>query len=160
MWVAVFQFSQAGLTLSTREGYLQDTDKLKEAFLRFAVRVGKLLGGDNSTQQKMEAVYNFEKSLAEVGGVLFCAKTAISLPGNSWQLLPGARDGVNGVVYLWVWMPVCVCVCVCLCVCVCVCVCACMRAYMCVCLCVCVCVCVCVSVSVHFEWSFLTRFCN
>ena len=133
MWVAVFQFSQAGLTLSTREGYLQDADKLKKAFLRFAVRVGKLLGGDNSTQQKMEAVYNFEKSLAEVGGVLFCAKTAISLPGNSWQLLPGAGDGVNGAVYLWMWMPVRVCVCVCAHACVHTCV------YVPVCVRVCVC---------------------
>ena len=82
MWVAVFQFSQAGLTLSTREGYLQDADKLKEAFLKFAVKVGKLLGGDNSTQQKMEAVYNFEKNLAEVGGVLFCARLPFLCQGT------------------------------------------------------------------------------
>ena len=130
MWVAVFQFSQAGLTLSTREGYLQDADKLKEAFLSFAVRVGKLLGGDNSTQQKMEAVYNFEKSLAEVGGVLFCAKTAIFF----------AREQLAAPSLCQRWSEWCrVLVAVDACVCVCVC----MRAYMCVCVCVCVRVCVC-----------------
>ena len=63
---SVIQFDQNGLTLNTREEYLEDADKFKAAFLEFAVKVGKLLGGDSSTQQKMEAIYNFEKSLAEV----------------------------------------------------------------------------------------------
>lgn len=131
MWVAVFQFSQAGLTLSTREGYLQDADKLKEAFLSFAVRVGKLLGGDNSTQQKMEAVYNFEKSLAEVGGVLFCAKTAIFF----------AREQLAAPSLCQRWSEWCrVLVAVDACVC--------MRAYMCMCVYACVHTCVCVRVCV------------
>ena len=68
----MFQFSQSGLTLASREEYLQNATKFREAFLKFAVGVGKLLGGDDTTQQKMEAIYDFEKSLAEVRPVLFC----------------------------------------------------------------------------------------
>ena len=65
--VSVLQFIQAGLTLNSHEEYLQDDGNLRKAFLHFAVKVGKLLGGDNSTQQKMEAIYDFETSLAKVG---------------------------------------------------------------------------------------------
>ncbi|XP_076443378.1 endothelin-converting enzyme 2-like isoform X2 [Babylonia areolata] len=59
-------FSQSHLTLESEEEYLQTTDKFKNAFMDFAVKVGKLLGGDNSTYQKMEAIYNFEKRLAQI----------------------------------------------------------------------------------------------
>lgn len=63
----MFQFSQGGLTLSSREGYLTgDNEKLHKAFIRFSTQYGKLLGGGNDTEAKMERVYQFEKQLAEV----------------------------------------------------------------------------------------------
>jgi hypothetical protein len=66
-----FQFDQAGLTLDSYDEYnSSDAEKFHQAFLDFAVAVGKLLGGDNSTSAKMEAVYNFEKQMAGVGNRL------------------------------------------------------------------------------------------
>lgn len=60
-------FSQAGLTLDSKDEYLKDPDgKFRAGFLKFAVGVGELLGGVNAVQQKMEAVYDFEKEMAEI----------------------------------------------------------------------------------------------
>lgn len=61
-----YQFSQGGLTLDSREEYGADIEKYHHAYLEFGVSVGRLLGGDNSTHQKMEAIYQFEKRIAEV----------------------------------------------------------------------------------------------
>ncbi|XP_064595998.1 endothelin-converting enzyme 1-like isoform X2 [Liolophura sinensis] len=63
----IITFSQGGLTLSSREGYLTgDHENLHKAFLRFSTQYAKLLGGDNDTEAKMEQVYQFEKQLAEI----------------------------------------------------------------------------------------------
>ncbi|XP_070174837.1 endothelin-converting enzyme homolog isoform X2 [Littorina saxatilis] len=79
----LLSFSQGGLTLNSQEEYLQDADKFKVAFMDFAVRVGRLLGGDNSTQQKMEAIYDFEKKLAEI----FMNKEELIDPMSHYNLM-------------------------------------------------------------------------
>ncbi|KAL8586238.1 hypothetical protein ACOMHN_021503 [Nucella lapillus] len=79
-------FSQAGLTLSSEE-YLKDETKYKTAFLSFAVKVGQLLGGDNSTQQKMEAIYNLEAKMAQI----FLKKEILSDPVLTYNVMTVAE---------------------------------------------------------------------
>lgn len=56
------------------EEYLNDSEKYHEAYLDFAVKMVQLLGGDRSSASvKMEAIYQFEKNLAEVNDVTFCS---------------------------------------------------------------------------------------
>ncbi|XP_067653743.1 endothelin-converting enzyme homolog isoform X2 [Haliotis asinina] len=63
----IISFQQSGLTLGEREEYTGNhSEKYKKAFLGFSTRTGELLGGDNSTQDKMIKVYDLEKSLAEI----------------------------------------------------------------------------------------------
>ncbi|XP_046555735.1 endothelin-converting enzyme 1-like [Haliotis rubra] len=63
----IITFQQSGLTLGEREEYTGNhTEKYKTAFLGFSTRMGELLGGDNSTRDKMTKVYDLEKSLAEI----------------------------------------------------------------------------------------------
>ena len=46
--------------------------------MEFAEKVGKLLGGDDSTKQKMEAIYQFERSMAQVRYICFCENDKIT----------------------------------------------------------------------------------
>ncbi|XP_071098574.1 endothelin-converting enzyme homolog isoform X2 [Haliotis cracherodii] len=63
----IITFQQSGLTLGEREEYTgNNSQKFKKAFLGFATQMGELLGGDNSTLEKMTKVYDLEKSLAEI----------------------------------------------------------------------------------------------
>ncbi|KAJ8956318.1 hypothetical protein NQ318_015056 [Aromia moschata] len=65
----ILQIDQSGLTLPTRESYLNKTKehaKVLKAYLKYMTDVGKLLGGDNSTEAKMQAVIDFETKLANI----------------------------------------------------------------------------------------------
>ncbi|XP_044763653.1 endothelin-converting enzyme homolog isoform X2 [Coccinella septempunctata] len=65
----VLQIDQSGLTLPTRETYLNKTEhaKVLEAYLDYMTRVGVLLGGEpNSTKQQMLEVIEFETRLANI----------------------------------------------------------------------------------------------
>ncbi|KAK6182937.1 hypothetical protein SNE40_010509 [Patella caerulea] len=58
--------TQSGLTLRQREEYIKNAEKYKKGFLDFAIQYGRLLGADDSVTDKMNKVYDFEKSLAEI----------------------------------------------------------------------------------------------
>lgn len=78
----VIKFRQSGLTLTNHELYNStDADKFRKGFMDYAVSVGKLLGGDESTQRKMEAIYNLEKSLAGI----FMAKEELIDPESTYN---------------------------------------------------------------------------
>ncbi|KAL3271004.1 hypothetical protein HHI36_021505 [Cryptolaemus montrouzieri] len=65
----VLQIDQSGLTLPTRENYLNKTEhaKVLEAYLDYMTKVGVLLGGEpNSTKEQMAAVIEFETRLANI----------------------------------------------------------------------------------------------
>ncbi|XP_055956746.1 endothelin-converting enzyme 1-like isoform X2 [Patella vulgata] len=62
----IMQISQAGLTLRQREEYIKNAEKYKKGFLDFAIQYGRLLGADDSVTDKMNKLYDFEKSLAEI----------------------------------------------------------------------------------------------
>lgn len=66
----VLQIDQSGLTLPTRDNYLNKTEehvKVLDAYLEYMTKVGVLLGGDpNSTKEQMQAIIDFETKLAEI----------------------------------------------------------------------------------------------
>ncbi|EEB11803.1 endothelin-converting enzyme, putative [Pediculus humanus corporis] len=65
----VIQIDQGGLTLPTRENYLNKTanKKVLDAYLDYMTKVGVLLGGNlTSTQEQMKNVIEFETKLAEI----------------------------------------------------------------------------------------------
>ncbi|KAJ8939317.1 hypothetical protein NQ314_011175 [Rhamnusium bicolor] len=65
----VLQIDQSGLSLPTRENYLNKTEhaKVLEAYLEYMTKVGVLLGGDlNETKIQMQAVIDFETKLANI----------------------------------------------------------------------------------------------
>lgn len=66
----VIQIDQSGLTLPTRENYLNKTKehvKVLTAYLEYMTKVGILLGGDpNTTRQQMQAIIDFETKLANI----------------------------------------------------------------------------------------------
>lgn len=77
MWVSaddknssrnILQFDQSGLSLSSPKEYKRNsTEKLHKALIKFATRVGILLGGkSNVVQEKLEEIWQFEKELAEI----------------------------------------------------------------------------------------------
>lgn len=65
----VLQIDQSGLTLPTRENYLNKTEhaNVLEAYLDYATQIGVLLGGEeNATRKQMQAVIEFETRLANI----------------------------------------------------------------------------------------------
>ncbi|XP_028131382.1 endothelin-converting enzyme homolog isoform X3 [Diabrotica virgifera virgifera] len=66
----VLQIDQSGLTLPTRDNYLnmtKDHKKVLDAYLEYMTKVGVLLGGDqNSTKQQMQDIIKFETKLANI----------------------------------------------------------------------------------------------
>lgn len=65
----VIQIDQGGLTLPTREHYINKTThgKVLTAYLDYMTRVGVLLGGENAeTEKQMKDVIQFETELAQI----------------------------------------------------------------------------------------------
>jgi endothelin-converting enzyme len=65
----VLQLDQSGLILPTRDYYLNRTahEKVIDAYLTYMVKVGVLLGGNESeTRSQMEKVLEFETRIANV----------------------------------------------------------------------------------------------
>ncbi|CAH1118459.1 unnamed protein product [Phaedon cochleariae] len=66
----VLQIDQSGLTLPTRDNYLNKTKehvKVLEAYKEYMTKVGILLGGEpNSTRKHMEDIVEFETKLANI----------------------------------------------------------------------------------------------
>ncbi|XP_018323598.2 endothelin-converting enzyme homolog isoform X2 [Agrilus planipennis] len=66
----ILQIDQSGLTLPTRDHYLNKTKehlKILKACLEYMTKVGVLLGGDhNETEKSMRAVLEFETQLANI----------------------------------------------------------------------------------------------
>lgn len=65
----IIQIDQGGLTLPTRDYYLNksDSDEVLQAYLKFMTQVGVLLGGEeNATREQMKDVIEFEKRLANI----------------------------------------------------------------------------------------------
>ncbi|XP_065172885.1 endothelin-converting enzyme homolog isoform X2 [Atheta coriaria] len=65
----VLQVDQSGLTLPTREHYLNVTEhkKILDAYLEYMTKVGVLLGGEQeSTRRQMKAVIEFETKMANI----------------------------------------------------------------------------------------------
>lgn len=65
----IIQIDQSGLTLPTRDNYLNKTAhaKVLAAYLDYMTKVGVLLGGDeNETKAQMQAVVDFETRIAEI----------------------------------------------------------------------------------------------
>jgi len=66
----IIQVDQGGLTLPTRDTYLNTTanEKILHAYLDYMTEIGVLLGGAdrNSTRDQMKAVIQFETRLAEI----------------------------------------------------------------------------------------------
>ncbi|XP_056638014.1 endothelin-converting enzyme homolog isoform X2 [Diorhabda sublineata] len=66
----VLQIDQSGLTLPTRENYLNKTKehvKVLNAYLEYMTKVGILLGGNpNTTRKQMQAIIDFETKLANI----------------------------------------------------------------------------------------------
>ncbi|XP_072387563.1 endothelin-converting enzyme homolog isoform X2 [Diabrotica undecimpunctata] len=66
----VLQIDQSGLTLPTRDNYLNKTKdhiKVLDAYLEYMTKVGVLLGGEpNSTRKQMDAIIKFETKLANI----------------------------------------------------------------------------------------------
>lgn len=65
----VIQIDQSGLGLPNRDYYLNKSsdDEVLNAYLSYMTRVGVLLGGEeNSTEDQMREVIEFEKKLANV----------------------------------------------------------------------------------------------
>ncbi|CAH1399078.1 unnamed protein product [Nezara viridula] len=67
--IHIIQVDQAGLTLPTRDTYLNKTanEKILHAYLDYMTDIGVLLGGErNRTRGLMQAVIDFETRLAEI----------------------------------------------------------------------------------------------
>ena len=64
----VIQLDQGGLSLPSRDYYLNDTNAdVREAYTAFMTKVGVLLGGEeNATRSQMEAVVEFETRIANI----------------------------------------------------------------------------------------------
>ncbi|XP_021915643.1 endothelin-converting enzyme homolog isoform X4 [Zootermopsis nevadensis] len=65
----VIQIDQGGLTLPTRDNYLNKTanEKILAAYLDYMTKIGVLLGGEeNSTRAQMQGVIEFETQIAEI----------------------------------------------------------------------------------------------
>lgn len=67
--VILLQIDQGGLTLPTRDNYLNKTEneKVLVAYLEYMTKIGTLLGGEEaSTRRQMQAVVEFETRLANI----------------------------------------------------------------------------------------------
>lgn len=67
----VIQIDQGGLTLPTRDNYLNKTahEKVLTAYLDYMTKVAVLLGGnENDSKQQMKEVIEFETKIAEITG--------------------------------------------------------------------------------------------
>ena len=65
----LLQIDQGGLTLPTRDNYLNKTEneKVLAAYLDYMTKIGTLLGGgEASTRRQMQAVVEFETRLANI----------------------------------------------------------------------------------------------
>jgi endothelin-converting enzyme len=67
----VIQIDQGGLTLPTRDNYINRTEqhnKILNAYLDYMVKIGMLLGAENQndTRRQMQDVIDFETRLAEI----------------------------------------------------------------------------------------------
>ncbi|CAH1165627.1 unnamed protein product [Phyllotreta striolata] len=66
----ILQIDQSGLTLPTRDNYLNKTEehkKILDAYLDYMTKVGVLLGGElNTTKRQMRDVIEFETKLANI----------------------------------------------------------------------------------------------
>ncbi|XP_075238174.1 M13 family metallopeptidase neprilysin 3 isoform X2 [Lycorma delicatula] len=65
----IIQVDQGGLTLPTRDTYLNKTanEKVLKEYLEYMTKIGVLLGGEeNSTREQMREVIKFETHLAEI----------------------------------------------------------------------------------------------
>lgn len=65
----ILQIDQSGLTLPTRDNYLNKTEhaKVLEAYLDYMTKVGVLLGGEpNITKTQMQEIIEFETRLANI----------------------------------------------------------------------------------------------
>lgn len=65
----VIQIDQGGLTLPTRDNYLNKTEneKVLHAYLEYMTKIGTLLGGEEAgTREQMQAVVDFETRLANI----------------------------------------------------------------------------------------------
>lgn len=67
----IIQIDQGGLTLPTRDNYLNRTDqhdKILVAYLDYMTKIGMLLGAkdENTTRRQMKEVIDFETRLAEI----------------------------------------------------------------------------------------------
>ncbi|XP_046673742.1 endothelin-converting enzyme homolog isoform X3 [Homalodisca vitripennis] len=65
----IIQIDQGGLTLPTRDTYLNKTanEKVLTAYLDYMTKIGVLLGGEpNSTKAQMQQVIDFETKLADI----------------------------------------------------------------------------------------------
>jgi len=64
-WKFVLELHPPELSL-IREQYLAEENKTRLAYLEFMTKVGKLLGGGNTTRKQMEDVMKFEGKLAKI----------------------------------------------------------------------------------------------
>lgn len=90
----VIQIDQGGLTLPTRDNYLNKTlhGKVLDAYLDYMTKVAVLLGAvESDARFQMQAVIEFETRLAEItappGKINFCKLLDIIDPILSYQLL-------------------------------------------------------------------------
>ncbi len=65
------QIDQGGLTLPTRDNYINKTaqhEKILSAYLEYMTKIGMLLGAkdENSTRKQMQEIIEFETRLAEI----------------------------------------------------------------------------------------------
>lgn len=67
----IIQIDQGGLTLPTRDNYINKTtqhEKILNAYLEYMTKIGMLLGADNEndTRLQMQSIIDFETKLAEI----------------------------------------------------------------------------------------------
>lgn len=67
----IIQIDQGGLTLPTRDNYINKTtqhEKILNAYLEYMTKIGMLLGADNEndTRLQMQSIIEFETKLAEI----------------------------------------------------------------------------------------------
>lgn len=67
----VIQIDQGGLTLPTRDNYINRTtqhEKILNAYLEYMTKIGVLLGGkdENVTRRQMQEIVDFETKIAEI----------------------------------------------------------------------------------------------
>ncbi|KAH9519958.1 Endothelin-converting enzyme 2 [Bulinus truncatus] len=90
----MMNFYQAAVTLEGEE-YDYNRTSVRNQFMDLAMKVGRLLGGQNDTvYDKMSEVFNFEISLSEVCFSI-CAIPLLNVNSLSWKFSPIARSNDN-----------------------------------------------------------------